>query len=103
MVYYDRLADGVIERKLASCGAVLVAGLKFCGKTTTCMRFQKSFVKLNTRQSIELAALDPRATLQGEYPRLIDEWQRSPVNLGQICLVKGQTHTMKSAYWDMSQ
>lgn len=70
--------DSVIERKLRSSGAVLVAGPKFCGKTTTCMRFQKSFVKLNTKQAIALAKLDPKSALAGETPRLIDEWQTVP-------------------------
>ena len=46
--YYNRLIENKIERKLKSSGAVLVAGPKFCGKTTTCMLYQKSFVKLNT-------------------------------------------------------
>ena len=48
-MYYDRLVEKEIERKLRSSGAVLVAGPKFCGKTTTCMKYQKSFVKLNTK------------------------------------------------------
>lgn len=53
--YYKRLIESKIESKLKSSGAVLVAGPKFCGKTTTCMLYQKSFIKLNTRQTIELA------------------------------------------------
>lgn len=42
------------------------------------MRFQKSFVKLNTKKSIQLAELDPKAMLIGDNPRLIDEWQNAP-------------------------
>ena len=83
-MYYERLVDSVIERKLRSSGAVLVAGSKFCGKTTTCMRFQKSFVKLNTKQAIALAKLDPKGTLAGENPRLIDEWQTVPDIWNQV-------------------
>ena len=83
-MYYERLVDSVIERKLRSSGAVLVAGPKFCGKTTTCMRFQKSFVKLNTKQAIALAKLDPKGTLAGEKPRLIDEWQTAPDIWNQV-------------------
>ena len=55
-----------------------MAGPKFCGKTTTCIRFQKSFVKLNTNSRIKLARLNPMQTLKGEHPRLIDEWQTVP-------------------------
>ncbi len=77
-MYYTRLIEKEIERKLRTSGGVLVAGPKFCGKTTTCMLFQKSFVKLNTKQSITLARLNPAAVLKGETPRLIDEWQKAP-------------------------
>lgn len=77
-MYYDRYVEQEIERVMASSGAVLVAGPKFCGKTTTCMRFQKSVIRLNTNQAIELARMNPRLVLKGEEPRLIDEWQTVP-------------------------
>lgn len=77
-MYYNRLVEKEIELKLKTSGAVVVAGPKFCGKTTTCMLYQKSFVKLNTKQSIDIARLNPRAMLSGETPRLIDEWQKAP-------------------------
>ncbi|MGN0048183.1 MAG: ATP-binding protein [Bacteroides sp.] len=78
MKYISRYAEKDIERALRSSGAVVVAGPKFCGKTTTSMRFQKSFVKLNTNSRIKLARLNPVQTLRGEFPRLIDEWQTVP-------------------------
>ena len=77
-MYVSRLVEKEIEKKLRTSGAVVVAGPKFCGKTTTCMRYQNSFVKLNTKQSIALAKLDPKSVLIGENPRLIDEWQTVP-------------------------
>lgn len=83
-MYYDRLIEKEIERKLRSSGAVLVAGPKFCGKTTTCMKYQKSFVKLNTKQAIMMARMDPHGVLEGEKPRLIDEWQKAPDIWNQI-------------------
>ena len=82
--YYKRLIESKIESKLKSSGAILVSGPKFCGKTTTCMLYQKSFIKLNTRQAIELAKLNPKNTLIGEKPRLIDEWQAVPDIWNQI-------------------
>lgn len=82
--YYKRLIESKIERKLKTSGAVLVAGPKFCGKTTTCMLYQKSFIKLNTRQTIELAKMDPKGVLVGEKPRLIDEWQAVPDIWNQV-------------------
>lgn len=65
-------------RALRSSGAVVVVGPKFCGKTTTSMRFQKSFARLNTDSRIKLARLNPRQVLEGGKPRLIDEWQTVP-------------------------
>lgn len=82
--YYKRLIENKIESKLKSSGAVLVAGPKFCGKTTTCMLYQKSFIKLNTRQTIELAKLNPKSILIGDKPRLIDEWQAVPDIWNQV-------------------
>lgn len=83
-MYYERYVEKQIERAMKSSGAVLVAGPKFCGKTTTCMLFQKSFKKLNTLQDIKLAKLNPRHILEGEKPRLIDEWQTVPDVWNQV-------------------
>ena len=73
--YLKRIVESRIERKMKSSGAVLIAGPKFCGKTTTAMQFAKSVKKLSTESSINLARIEPRAALDGEKPRLIDEWQ----------------------------
>ena len=83
-MYYQRLIEDAIALKLKSSGAVLVAGPKFCGKTTTCMLYQKSFVKLNTKQAIAMARMNPRAMLNGDKPRLIDEWQKAPDIWNQV-------------------
>lgn len=83
-MYYNRLIEKEIDLKLRTSGAVVVAGPKFCGKTTTCMLYQKSFVKLNTKQTIAMARMNPKAMLKGETPRLIDEWQKAPDIWNQI-------------------
>ena len=83
-MYYNRLVEKEIELKLRTSGAIVVAGPKFCGKTTTCMLYQKSFVKLNTKQSITMARMNPRGVLNGEKPRLIDEWQKAPDIWNQV-------------------
>lgn len=83
-MYYNRLVERQIELKLKTSGAVVVAGPKFCGKTTTCMLYQKSFVKLNTKQAITMARMNPKGVLQGEKPRLIDEWQKAPDVWNQV-------------------
>jgi len=76
--YLSRYIESDIERKLKSSGAVVVCGPKFCGKTTTSTLFAKSVLKLNTSASIRVAQMEPRQTLVGETPRLIDEWQTVP-------------------------
>ena len=48
------------------------------------MLFQKSFIKLNTMQTIQMARMDPRGVLVGETPRLIDEWQKAPDIWNQV-------------------
>lgn len=83
-MYYSRLVEKEIELKLRTSGAIVVAGPKFCGKTTTCMLYQKSFVKLNTKQTIAMARMDPRGILYGENPRLVDEWQKAPDIWNQV-------------------
>lgn len=45
-MYYKRLIEKDIELKLRTSGAVVVAGPKFCGKTTTCMLYQKKFCEI---------------------------------------------------------
>ena len=76
--YYNRFVEKSIERKMKSSGAVAIEGPKFCGKTTTALRYAASAVRLNTLRTIELAKLEPRNVLNGEVPRVIDEWQTVP-------------------------
>ena len=81
-MYKKRIADGLLQRKLAGKGAVLIEGAKWCGKTTTAEQIAKS-VKYMTEtgmvdQNIQLAKLNPKLLLKGDYPRLIDEWQVAP-------------------------
>ena len=45
---------------------------------------KKSYVKLNTKQSITMARMNPKGVLGGEKPRLIDEWQKAPDIWNQV-------------------
>lgn len=83
-MYIERLIEKEIDLKLRSSGAIVVAGPKFCGKTTTCMRYQSSFIKLNTKNVITMIRLDPHSALEGDKPRLIDEWQKVPDIWNQV-------------------
>ncbi len=80
--YRRRIADQILQRKLQGKGAVLIEGPKWCGKTTTAEQIAKSFLYMNDpktiRQNLSMAEIDPKRLLQGETPRLIDEWQLAP-------------------------
>lgn len=76
--YVPRLAEATLVRKLNSSGCVVVAGPKFCGKSTMCAEYAKSTTSLKTSNAIELAKADPLSALFGDNPHLIDEWQKAP-------------------------
>lgn len=76
--YIKRVIEPFLIRKLNSSGCVLVSGPKFCGKTTLCEHYAKSITSLKTNNAIKLALSDPKSTLIGEKPHLIDEWQKAP-------------------------
>lgn len=69
----------MLDEHLHAMGAVLVEGVKGCGKTATARQQARSEVLLDMDPDAELrAALDPRLLLDGATPRLLDEWQRAP-------------------------
>lgn len=76
--YLQRIVEGKITKKLASSSVVVVVGPKFCGKTTTSLRYAKSDARLNTASAIRIATMNPSAVIEGEKPRVIDEWQTVP-------------------------
>ena len=82
MEYKKRLADDVLRDKLEASGAVLVEGAKWCGKTTTSKQIAKSILYMQEpaqkRQNLLMADTNPSLLLQGNIPRLIDEWQLAP-------------------------
>lgn len=86
--YYKRIYDDILSYKLKTCGAVLIKGPKWCGKSTTAEQQAGSIVymqNMNERnQNIELAKNAPDIFLEGPVPRLIDEWQVIPFIWDQI-------------------
>lgn len=78
MKYYKRYIEKQIKEALKTSGVVVVAGPKFCGKTTTSKRFAASSYTLNTKEKIQLVQSSPLSILAGDTPRLIDEWQNVP-------------------------
>lgn len=77
--YRPRVVDGLIAEQLRTMGAVLIEGPKGCGKTWTGLRHARSVVRFDADASARgLAAISPEAVLDGERPRLLDEWQLAP-------------------------
>lgn len=80
--YRKRIADDILQKKLRSKGAVLIEGPKWCGKTTTAEQAAKSILYMDEpssiKQNLARADLDPESLLEGDVPRLIDEWRLAP-------------------------
>ena len=80
--YLPRIIDLEIKDKLNFFGAISIDGCKWCGKSTTAEQFSKSVIKLqdpSNQALIEGAQGQPNIILEGEKPRLIDEWQDFPL------------------------
>lgn len=76
--YMPRIADEKIERYLKLFGAVAIEGPKYCGKTWAGRYHSNSEVLLyKTSNNVELAKISPAIILEGEKPKLIDEWQEA--------------------------
>ena len=80
--YRPRIIDNKIEVYLGVFGALCIEGPKWCGKTWTSSFHSRSEIYLGDPagnfQNRNLAELSPDLVLQGEPPRLIDEWQEVP-------------------------
>lgn len=80
--YMMRIIDRKIEEYLKAFGAVCVEGPKWCGKTWTSSYHSNSQIFIGDPagnfQNRKLAEMSPALVLEGEKPRLIDEWQEVP-------------------------
>lgn len=80
--YIPRVADEALPFRLSACGALVIAGAKWCGKSTTAARYANTIVELQdsgtNQQNIELAKTYPSRFLDKPTPMLIDEWQIVP-------------------------
>ena len=81
--YLPRIVDKVLQNKLEYMGAVLIEGCKWCGKSTTAKQFAKSYIEFQDpdkkMQYDKTNQTKPSLFLEGEKPRLFDEWQMYPV------------------------
>jgi len=77
--YSPRISDAELERKLNASGALLIQGMKACGKTASAKQVANSVVAFDQDEQVPLfMETAPKRLLLGETPRLIDEWQEYP-------------------------
>lgn len=80
--YKPRMIDSAVEQYLTAFGAVCIEGPKWCGKTWTSSVHCNSEIFIGDPagnfQNKHLAEMSPSLVLEGETPRLIDEWQEVP-------------------------
>ncbi len=80
--YKKRVIDSLVEKYLKIFGAICIEGPKWCGKTWTSSYHSKSEFLIgnpdNNFQNRSLAELSPSLVLEGDTPRLLDEWQEVP-------------------------
>ena len=80
--YKARIIDKKIDKYLSVFGAICIEGPKWCGKTWTSSYHSNSEIYIGDPsgnfQNRQLAQMSPSLVLEGETPRLIDEWQEVP-------------------------
>lgn len=76
--YRPRVIDSALQRALAAAGAVVLEGARATGKTTTALHAAASYVFIDDPQAQSLLDVAPRSLLEGDAPRLLDEWQVAP-------------------------
>jgi predicted AAA+ superfamily ATPase len=83
--YIPRLVDGLLNELLAELPAVMVAGPRAAGKTTTAARHARSLVRLDRPAEAAAFQADPDVALATfEEPVALDEWQEVPAVLGAV-------------------
>ena len=80
--YKPRIADQMLAARLRRAGAILIEGPKWCGKTTTAEQQASSVLymadPMRKQQNLQAAKINVKQLLDGDTPRLIDEWQIAP-------------------------
>lgn len=77
--YLPRIVDDEVENKLSYMGALLIEGCKWCGKSTTAKKHAKSVIEFQNPDKKNdydfIRNTKPSLFLEGDKPRLFDEWQ----------------------------
>ncbi|CAM2751424.1 ATP-binding protein [Actinomyces slackii] len=79
MTYMPRILDPLIREALDSSGAVVLRGARATGKTESALQVAATVLRLDSSSPrARLAQSSPETALEGETPRLLDEWQLVP-------------------------
>jgi predicted AAA+ superfamily ATPase len=74
--YKKRLIDEKLANRENLSIGIVITGVRGCGKTETSKQFIKSEFIVDDKEETKLALeINPNVVLEGEKPRLIDEWQ----------------------------
>ena len=80
--YLTRISDEKLKLFLRAKGAVLIEGPKWCGKTSSAEQLAGSVLYMQDPDKAAMnkatAQSKPSLLLEGETPRLLDEWQVAP-------------------------
>lgn len=102
--YLKRIADRVLQERLAASGAVLIEGPKWCGKTRTALENSKSHLFMQDPDKaisyLKAADTKPSLLLKGDTPRLLDEWQTAPGTLGRRSVYGRPAWEVRTIYFD---
>jgi hypothetical protein len=76
--YRSRVIDMALLRALSAAGAVVVEGARASGKTMTALHAANSYTFIDDADVQRTLEIAPRSVLEGDAPRLLDEWQVNP-------------------------
>ena len=76
--YLRRIVDLELDELLPGLPAIALEGPKGVGKTITAMRRARTVHRLDDPVDMSVLLATPRRIIAGEYPILVDEWQRYP-------------------------
>ncbi len=83
--YVPRLVDRLLDDYASQLPALMIAGARATGKTTTVARRAATTVRLDVAAQAAAFEADPDAALRGlDEPVLLDEWQAVPGVLGAV-------------------
>ena len=83
-VYRPRVIDAGLRRALSAAGAVVIEGARASGKTMTALQAAGSYAFVDDPATQRLIEIAPRVVLEGDAPRLLDEWQVAPELWNQV-------------------